>query len=60
MFGFVFLEPEDDLIFIILCINEVYVNLNIQQIGFVLHKYSTATEKICIVFATEFTENTEI
>jgi len=37
LFGFVFLEPEDDFIFIILCFNGANVHLSIQQIGFVLH-----------------------
>ena len=38
LFGFVFLEPEGDFIFIILCEIEGCIHFVVGEIGFVLHK----------------------
>jgi len=38
LFGFVFLEPENDFTFIILCKIKGYVHFAFAEIGFVLHK----------------------
>ncbi len=38
LFGFVFLEPEGGVIFICLCVIDIYVHFGLSEIGFVLHK----------------------